>query len=98
MSTAGKDQPLDEHAQHQTFCKKNETELETLIQIVRIYSQDKGMGLDRKMRHASNEKSQTTHDRRRIESSNHVVIRMLRDKETYKYLGILKADTIKQQE
>ena len=37
-----KNQPLEVHGRHQTF-SKNEKELETLIQTVRIYSQDKGM-------------------------------------------------------
>ena len=31
-----------------------------------------------------------------VELLNEVVIRMLRQKETYKYLGILEVDTIKQ--
>ena len=33
-----------------------------------------------------------------VEQPNQVVIRMLGEKEIYKYLGILEADTIKQQE
>ena len=33
-----------------------------------------------------------------VELRNHVVIRTLGEKETNKYFGILKADTIKQQE
>ena len=41
---------------------KNENELETLIQTVRIYSQDIGMEFSIKVRHASNERRQTTHD------------------------------------
>ena len=51
----------------------------------------------RKMRHANNEKQQTTPDGR-IEQPNQDKIRTLREKETYKYLGILEADTIKQVE
>ena len=39
---------------------KNEKELCTLINTVRIYSQDIGMEFGRKIRHASNEKWQTT--------------------------------------
>ena len=35
---------------------KNEKEVGTLIQTVRIYSQDIGIEFGRKMRHASNEK------------------------------------------
>ena len=34
----------------------------------------------------------------RVELPNQVVIRMLGEKETYKHLGILEADTIKQAE
>ena len=33
-----------------------------------------------------------------VEQPNQVVIRTQGEKETYKYLGILEADTIKQQE
>ena len=33
-----------------------------------------------------------------VELPNQVIIRMLAEKETYKYLGILEADTIKQQD
>ena len=41
---------------------KNEKELETLIQTLRLYSQDIGIefGIDRRMCQASNEKRQTT--------------------------------------
>ena len=49
------------------------------------------------MCHVSNEKWQMTHNGR-SQKKNQVVIRTLRKKETYKSLGILKADTIKQQE
>ena len=42
---------------------KNEKELETLKQTVRIYSQE-GMEFGIKMLHASNEKRQTTHNGR----------------------------------
>ena len=38
------------------------------------------------------------HITERIELPNQVVIRTIGEKETYKYLGILEADTIKQQE
>ena len=46
------------------------------------------------MRHASYEKWQME----RVELPNQVVIRTLGEKETYKYLGILEADRIKQVE
>ena len=47
-----------------------------------------------KMRHARNDKRQTAHDRSRTIKS--WKIRELIEKETYKNLGILEADTIKQ--
>ena len=47
------------------------------------------------MCHASHEKWQTTDG---IELPNQDKIRMLGENETYKYLGILEADTIKQVE
>ena len=43
---------------------KNEKESETLIQTVRIYSQDIKMEFDRKILHANNENWQTTHNGR----------------------------------
>ena len=47
------------------------------------------------MCHARHEKWQTTYDRRN-ELPNHDRIKTLEEKETYKYSGILEADTIKQ--
>ena len=52
----------------------------------------------RKMCHASNEKRQTTPDGRGMELPNKDKIRTLGENETYKYLGILEANTIKQVE
>ena len=49
------------------------------------------------MRHASNKKWQKS-QRDRMELPNQDKIRMLGKKETYKYLGIFEADTIKQVE
>ena len=46
------------------------------------------------MCHTNNEKRETTHDERNETTK----IRTLGEKETYKYLGILEADTIKQVE
>ena len=44
---------------------KNEKELETLIQAMRIYNQGDRSGIrHRKMRYANNEKRETTHDGR----------------------------------
>ena len=49
------------------------------------------------MRHSCNEKWQTTHDGRSRTTKSRI-IRTLGEKEAYKYLGILEADTIKQVE
>ena len=43
-------------------------------------------------------KSGKRHMMKGVELPNQVVIRMLGEKETYKYLGILETDTIKQKE
>ena len=78
--------------------QKNEKELETLIHAIRIYSQDIEMefGLEKcamlvmksGKRHLTDEMEQPNQDKNRTP----------REKETYKYLGILEADTIKQVE
>ena len=70
---------------------KNEKELETQIQTVRIFSQDIGMEF-------GIEKCAMLVMKSGIRYITEGVIRTLREKETYKYLGILEADTIKQQE
>ena len=77
---------------------KNEKELETLIHTVRIYSQDIGMeyGIEKCARRVM--KSGKRHLTDGIELSNQDKIRTLAENETYKYLGILEADTIKQVE
>ena len=75
---------------------KNEKELKTLIQTVRMYSQDIGMrfGIEK---YAMLEKiSSKRHMTEEVELANQVVIRTLGEKKTYKYLGILESDTIKQ--
>ena len=77
---------------------KNEKEQKTLIQIIRIYSQDIGMEFDTgkcAMLVMKNGKRETTE---RIKLPNQENIRALEEKETYKYLGILEFDTIKQAE
>ena len=77
---------------------KNEKELKILIQTIRIYSQDIGMEVSLEkyaMPIIKNGKWQITE---RIELPNQERIRMLREKETYKNLGILETDTIKQVE
>ena len=59
---------------------------------MRIYSQDIGMELGiQKIYHANNEKRKTT-----MKEGIEETIKTLEEKETYKYLGILKSVTIKQ--
>ena len=77
---------------------KNEKELETLIQTVRTNSQDIGMGFSIEKCAMLVMKSGKRHITEGIELPNQVVIRTLGEKETNKYLGILEADIIKQQE
>ena len=77
------------------FAKK-ERELETLIHAVRIYSQDIGMEFGIEKCAMLVMKSAKRHMTDRMELPNHGRIRTLEEKETYKYLGILEADTIKQ--
>ena len=74
---------------------KNEKELKILIHTVRIYSQDIGMefGIEKCAL-----KSGKRHLTNGIELPNQYKIRKLAENETYKYLGILEADTIKQVE
>ena len=76
---------------------KNVKDLETLIQTVKIYSQDQNWYSAYKMRHASNEKWQTTHNGRSLttKSSN----QNARKNGNLQIRGrVLEADTIKQQE
>ena len=77
---------------------KNEKDLETLIHAVRIYSQDLGMefGIEKCARLVM--KSGKRHLTDGMELPNQDKIRTLGEKETYKYLGILKTDIIKQVE
>ena len=75
---------------------KNEKELETLIHAVRIYSQDIGMEFSVEKCAMLVMKSGKRHMTDGMELPNHDQIRTLEEKETYKYLGILEADTIKQ--
>ena len=77
---------------------KNEKELETLIQAVKTYNDDIGMEFGREkcvMRIMKSRKRQRSEG---LELTNQEEIRTLWEKETYKYLGILEADTIKPQE
>ena len=75
---------------------KNEKELETRIHAVRIYSQDIGMEFDREKCAMLVMKSGKQYMTDGIEQPNHDRIRTLEENDTYKYLGILEADTIKQ--
>ena len=80
------------------YLQKRKKELETLIHAVRIYSQDIGMenGIEKCIMLVM--KSDKWHLTDGIELLNQDKIRTLGEKETYKYLGILEADTIKQVE
>ena len=77
---------------------KNEKELETLIHAVRIYSQDIGMEFGIEKYAMQVMKSGKQHMIDRMEQPNQNKIRTLGEHETYKYLVILEADTIKQVE
>ena len=75
---------------------KNEKELETQIHTVRIYSRDIGMkfALEKcAMFVMKSSKRQLTDG---MELPNKDKIKTLAENETYKYLGILEADTIEQ--
>ena len=74
---------------------KNETELETLIHTVRIYIQDIGMELGIEKCAMLVMKSGKRHMTDGMERPNHDRIKTLEEKETYKYLDIMEADTIK---
>ena len=76
---------------------KNEKELETLIHAVRIYSQDIGMvfGIEKCVMLVM--KSGKRHITDGMKLPNQDKIRTLVENETYKYLGISEANTIKQE-
>ena len=73
-------------------------DLKTLIHAVRIYSQDIGMEFGIKKCAMLVMKSGKRHMTDGMELPNHDKIRTLGENETYEYLGILEADTIKQAE
>ena len=75
---------------------KNKKELETPIHAVRIYSQDIRMEFGIEKCAMLVTKSGKRHMTDGMELPNHDKIRTLGENETYKYLGILEADTIKQ--
>ena len=77
---------------------KNEKEQETLIHTVRIYNRDIGMEFSIEkcaMLVKKSSKQQLTDG---IELPNQDNIKTLAENETYKYLGILEVETIKQVE
>ena len=76
----------------------NEKKLETLIHTVRIYSQDIGMEFGIEKCAMLVMKSGKRHLTDGMELPNQDKIKTLTENETYKYLGILEADTIKQVE
>ena len=65
---------------------------------MRINTQDIGMEYGIEMWHANNEKLRTTKDGRNRITKSRKKIRTFWEKETYKYLEILGADTIKHKE
>ena len=77
---------------------KNEKELETLIQGVKIYCQDIGMEFGIEKYAMLVMKSSKRHITDGMELPNQDKIRTLEENETYKYLAILEADAIKQVE
>ena len=79
------------------YLRKNEKELETLIHAVRI-CQDIGMKFGIEKCAMLVMESGKRHMTDGMELLNHDKIRTLGENETYKYLGILEADTIKQGE
>ena len=77
---------------------KNEKELETLVNTVRIYGRDIGMEFGMEKCAMFLMKSDKRHLTDGIELPNKDKIKSLAENETYKYLGILEADTLKQAE
>ena len=75
---------------------KNEKVLETLIHAVRIYCQDIGMEFSIEKYAMLVINSGKRHLTNGMELRNQEKIRTLREKEAYKYLGILEGDIIKQ--
>ena len=70
----------------------------TVIHTVRIYNQNISMEFGREKCAMLVMKSGKRHITEGVELPNQVIIRTLGEKETYKYLGILETDNIKQQE
>ena len=80
------------------YLQKNEKELETYIHAVRIYSKDIGIQFGKEKCAKLVLKSGKRPMIDVIELPNQDKTRTLGENETYKYLGILEADAIKQVE
>ena len=78
--------------------KKKRKELETLIQSTRIYSQDKGIEFGRQKCAMLIMKSGKRKRKEGVKRPNQERITKLREKENFKYWGILEVGTIKQLE
>ena len=75
---------------------KNEKQLEILLHAVRIYVQDKRIEIGREKCSIVVMKSEKRHLTDEMELPTQAKIRTFGEKGTYKYVGILAADTIKQ--
>ena len=77
---------------------KNENELETLIQALRIHGQDIWMEFGIEKCAMLIIRSRKWYKKEGMEQPNQEKIRMFGEKATYKYLGILEANTIEQED
>ena len=77
---------------------KSEKLIETIIQAVRICCQDIGVAFGKEKFTMLTMNSGKRHLTDRREWANQEKIRTLGEKETYKFLGIMEADPIKQEE
>ena len=93
---ARKDQSLNVHGQHETFCQNRKRTGNPTT--VRIYSQDIGMEFGIEKCAILTMKSRKRHMTEGIDQPKQEKIRTLEEKESYKYLEILEVDTIKQVE
>ena len=95
LSKSPKNQPLNVHRRHQTFCQKRKRTGNPNTDHENMQSRYRNGIRHGIMRYAR--KQETTHDGR-IRTTKSRKIKTLGEKETYKFLGILEADTIKQVE
>ena len=77
---------------------KNEKEVDTLTQTIKIYKKDMGIEFDIEKCAMIQMKSGKRETAEGIELQNQEIIRTLGEKENYKYLGILEAYTNRQTE